>query len=61
MNLSNIAILNINGADYYCIINIISKNEAINVDKMSIWLKKKKFVKNYFFIVYKNGKRNYNI
>ena len=36
MNLNNIAILNINGADYCCIVNGISKNEAIyllkNVD-----------------------------
>ena len=31
MNLSNIAILNIKGSDYYCIIRGISKNEAINV------------------------------
>ena len=31
MNLSNIAILNINSADYCCIISRISKSEAINV------------------------------
>ena len=31
MNLSDIAIWNINGADYHCIINRISKNEAINM------------------------------
>ena len=30
-NLSNIAILNINGTDYNCIISIISKSEAINL------------------------------
>ena len=30
MNLSVIAILNINGSDYCCIISGISKNEAIN-------------------------------
>ena len=30
MNLSNIAILNIKGSDYYCIISLISRNEAIN-------------------------------
>ena len=30
MNLSNIAILNIKGFDYRCIINLISKNAAIN-------------------------------
>ena len=31
MNLSDIAILNIKGSDYCCIINLISKNEAINL------------------------------
>ena len=31
MNLSNIAILNIKGSDYSCIISLISKNEAINL------------------------------
>ena len=31
MNLSNIAILNIKGSDYRCIISLISKNEVINV------------------------------
>ena len=30
MNLSNIAILNIKGSDYYCIINGNSKSKAIN-------------------------------
>ena len=31
MNLSDIVILNIKGSDYRCIINLISKNEAINL------------------------------
>ena len=31
MNLSNIAILNIKGSDYCCIISGISKNEARNL------------------------------
>ena len=31
MNLSDIAILNIRGSDYRCIINLISKNESINL------------------------------
>ena len=31
MNLSDIAILNIKGSDYHCIISRISKNEAINL------------------------------
>ena len=31
MNLSDIAIRNIKGSDYRCIISLISKNEAINL------------------------------
>ena len=31
INLSDIAILNIKGADYCCIIRLISQNEAINL------------------------------
>ena len=31
MNFINIAILNIKGSDYYCIISLISKNEVINL------------------------------
>ena len=31
MILSDIAILNIKGSDYYCIISLIRKNEAINL------------------------------
>ena len=31
MNLSDIAILNIKGSDYCCIISLISKNEAIHL------------------------------
>ena len=31
MNITNIAILNIKGSDYQCIISLISKNEAINL------------------------------
>ena len=31
INLSNIAILNIKGSDYHCIITLISKNEPINL------------------------------
>ena len=30
-NLSHVAILNIKGSDYRCIISLISKNEAINL------------------------------
>ena len=31
LNLSDIAILNIKGSDYCCIISLICKNEAINM------------------------------
>ena len=31
VNLTNIAILNIKGFDYRCIISLVSKNEAINL------------------------------
>ena len=31
INLSDIAILNIKGSDYCCIISLISQNEAINL------------------------------
>ena len=31
LNLSGVAILNIKGSDYRCIISLISKNEAINL------------------------------
>ena len=31
INLSNIAILNIKGSDYHCIISLISKTEAIEL------------------------------
>ena len=31
MNLNDIAILNVQGIDYYCIINRISKSEAIGL------------------------------
>ena len=35
INLSNIAILNIKGSDYRCVISLISKNEAINLNKLN--------------------------
>ena len=40
MNLSDIAILNIKGSDYCCIISLISKNEAINLMQNSDLTKK---------------------
>ena len=30
-NLSHVAILNIKGSDYHCIISLINKNEVINL------------------------------
>ena len=36
MNLSDIAILNIRGSNYRCIVSLISKNEAINLMQMPI-------------------------
>ena len=40
MNLSDIAILNIKGSDYCCIISLISKNEAINLMEIANLIKK---------------------
>ena len=48
MNLSDIAISNIKGSDYCCIISGISKTEAINLMQLKL---KKKFLlpwKSYF-------------
>ena len=33
MNLSDIALLNIKGSDYHCIISLISKDEGVNLMK----------------------------
>ena len=35
MNLSDIAVLNIKGSDYYCIISGSSKTEAINLNSIT--------------------------
>ena len=40
MNLGNIAILNIKGSDYLCIISLISKNETINLLQNADLIKK---------------------
>ena len=55
MNLSDIAILNINGVNYPCIINGISKSEAVNITQKSNLTKKNwNIIKHiFFFIVYK--------
>ena len=40
MSPSDIAILNIKGSDYDCGTSLIGKNEATNLFKRLIWLKK---------------------
>ena len=40
MNLGDIAILNIKGSDYHCIISKINKNEAINLMQNSDLMEK---------------------
>ena len=42
INLSDIAILNIKGSDYWCIISGISKNNAINLMQNTALTKKKR-------------------
>ena len=63
MNLSDIAILNIKGSDYRCIISLISENEAINLMQNADLTKKSINYKKYknFENTYKNGKNNYII
>ena len=46
MNLSNIAILNIQGVDYRCIISEISKSEVINLMR-NVQLSEKRKIINY--------------
>ena len=46
MNLSDIAILNIKGSDYCCIISLISKNEALNLMDIANLTKKKRNIIN---------------
>ena len=62
MNLSDIAILNIKGSDYCCIISLISKNEAINLmqnadltEKYNIFNKQNIIKYKKFIIIYKTG------
>ena len=45
MNLSDIAILNIKGSDYRCIISLISKNEAITLLQNAGLIEKKEHYK----------------
>ena len=46
MNLSDIAILNIKGSAYRCIINLTSKNEAINLMQSADLTKKTEHYKS---------------
>ena len=57
VNLSDIAIWNIKGSDYRCIISFISKNEAINLmQNADLTEKKWSIIKHKKFIfIYKNG------
>ena len=59
MNPHNIAILNIKGADYRCIISGIGKPEAINLMQNADLTKKANTEK--LIIMYKNGSRNFNV
>ena len=57
MNISDIAVLNIYGADYRCIISGSSKDEAINLEENANWIDKKGKIiepKNTI-ITFKNG------
>ena len=57
MKLSDIAILNIKGSDYCCIIGGISKTEAINLMQNTNLTEKSRTLfkkKNIFIITYKN-------
>ena len=59
INLRDIAILNIKGSDYRCIISLISKNEAITLLQNANFFEKVEH--NFFFkkfqIIHKNGKK----
>ena len=53
INFSDIAILNIRGSDYHCIISLISENEATNLMKKG-WFdwKKDNIIKHKKFFLY---------
>ena len=59
MNLNDFVILKIKGSYYCCIINRISKNEAINLRQYTNLTKKIRVYK--FIITYKNGYTNFNV
>ena len=56
VNISDIAILNIKGSNYRCIISLIRKNDAVNLmQNANLTQKKGKIIKHKKFIIYKNG------
>ena len=56
MDLSNIAILDIKGTDYCCIISGIGKSEAIKIKRNIDLVEKSTALYNIKFIItYKNG------
>ena len=59
MNHSNIAILNINGSDYCCIVSEISKNEVIKLMQKTNLTKKWTIVK--LFVAYKDWGKIFNV
>ena len=59
MNHSNIAILNINGSHYCCIVSEISKNEAIKLMQKTNLTKKWTIVK--LFVGYKDWGKIFNV
>ena len=60
INLSNIAVLNIKGSDYCCIISLY--NEPINLLQNANFTEKVKHYKlKIFERMYKNGKNDYKI
>ena len=59
MNHSNIAILNINGSDYFCIVSEISENEAIKLMQKTNLTKKWTIVK--LFVAYKDWGKIFNV
>ena len=63
MNLSNIAILNIHGVNYRCIINGISRSEAVNLLQNTDLSDKKKsiIIKYNFYLSCINNLKDVNI
>ena len=63
INLNSVAVLNIHGSDYHCMIVGITKDEAINLLKDTNMAEKSETLQNYkiFFIIYKNGQKIYSV